>query len=475
MSGHGAPLQTDLSPAQFERFAAYILEHSGIHIEESRFDALRISLVTRATRFGHDSFERYYDLLVADEAEFRELLSLITINETSFFRFPAQFEALRGVVVPEILDARSPAVRSFRVWSAGCSTGEEPYSIAMTLLEAGIDSLGHRPEVLGTDVSTSALERAEAGVYPPRTLLNVPRDIVGRYFEPTATGHQVADRVREVVSFRYQNLVKEPYPTALMGAWDVIFCRNVTIYFRVESTRRVVDHLFESLNPGGYLFIGHSETLTGISDRFETVEVGGVFLHRRPPDTTPGVSFSQAVEIKRREGAVLPSGGSGAPVTQPGPGRPRPAFRSAAAAPDAADDAYDQLSAARAFADEGDFEQATAAAEEALRVDPLCASARYILGLIHLRAGREDEAIAQFRRTIVADGGFALAHLNLGNIHRARGEYDHACRAYSDAQRALERAPDGPWTEFLGGFEPEVLSATCARSLAECARLRGST
>jgi chemotaxis protein methyltransferase CheR len=143
---------------------------------------------------------------------------------------------LRTFVVPEILDARSSAVRSFRVWSAGCSTGEEPYSIAMSLLGAGIDSLGHHAEVLGTDVSTNALERAKTGVYSPRSLLNVPHNVVTRYFEPTATGHRVVDEVRRVTGFRYQNLIKEPYPTALMGAWDVIFCRNVTIYF--GSSRR---------------------------------------------------------------------------------------------------------------------------------------------------------------------------------------------------------------------------------------------
>jgi chemotaxis protein methyltransferase CheR len=504
MSGHGASLQTDLSREDFERFVGYIREHSGIHVEESRADALRISLVTRATRFGLDSFDRYYELLAADEGEFRELMNLITINETSFFRFAAQFEALRTVVVPEILDARSSAVRSFRAWSAGCSTGEEPYSIAMTLLDAGIESLGHRAEVLGTDVSTSALERAESGVYPPRALLNVPREVVTHYFEPTATGHRVTDQVRRVVDFRYQNLIREPYPTATMGGWDVIFCRNVTIYFRIESTRRVIDNLFESLNPGGYLFIGHSETLTGITDRFETVEIGGVFLHRKPLATT-SMSFPELVETRLRKGTdakpveetprVRPRDSRKPPASrEPVPARSRvadtdelldsareasvagrphevlEAVRGVLESEPGNAEAY--LLAARAYADNGDFDDALGSAREALRLDPLLAPARYILGLIHLRTGQTDEAIAEFKRTVYADDTFVLAHLNLGNLCRARGEYAEACREYEDARRALERAPEGPWTAFLGGFEPELLAKTCERSLRECHRLR---
>jgi chemotaxis protein methyltransferase CheR len=475
MSGHGARLEHDLTAEQGARFCEYIQDHSGIHLDEGRMDSLRISLVTRATRFGHESLEQYYELLVADEGEFRELMNLITINETSFFRFPAQFEALRTFVVPEILDARSSAVRSFRVWSAGCSTGEEPYSIAMSLLDAGIDSLGHHAEVLGTDVSTNALERAKTGVYSPRSLLNVPHTVVTRYFEPTATGHRVVDEVRRVAGFRYQNLIKEPYPTALMGAWDVIFCRNVTIYFRVESTRRVVENLFDSLNPGGYLFIGHSETLTGITDRFETIEVGGVFLHRKPVRTVQ-ISFSEMVENQRSQGRETtpaePQPAAPVETRSPEPSRP-PTDMEGEADVGEPESAAAHLTAAREYADNGDFAEALASVEAALRIDPLLAAARYILGLIHLRTGRTEDAIAEFRRTVYADDTFVLAHLNLGNLYRGRSEYAEACREYEAALRALERAPEGPWSEFLGGFEPDVLTVTCKRSLDECHRMRG--
>jgi chemotaxis protein methyltransferase CheR len=213
----GESLSKDLTDDQFERFRDYIHQHSGIFLESSKADSLRISLITRATRFGFDGLDDYFELLTEDEREFKEPMNLITINETSFFRFPAQFEALRQEVVPEILDAKPSTQNSFRIWSAGCSTGEEPYSIAMTLLDSGLEGLGYSPEVLGTDVSTNALEIAKEAVYPSRALLSVPTSMSSRFFEPTAKGHRVAPKPRHLVDFQFHNLIKEPYPLGPMG------------------------------------------------------------------------------------------------------------------------------------------------------------------------------------------------------------------------------------------------------------------
>lgn len=299
MADFGESLKKDLTPEEFERFRDWIHRHSGIYLEETKADSLRISLVTRATRHGFVNYSEYFETLTRDEGEFKELMNLVTINETSFFRFPAQFDALRDKVIPEILESKPKVSRSFRVWSAGCSTGEEPYTIGMSLMDSGLDGLGYRSEVLGTDVSTQALDKAKAGVYPTRALKGLSQNVVQRWFEPVSGGHRPVKRARDVVNFSYHNLVKEPYPLVLLNNWDVIFCRNVTIYFRLESTRRVVDNFFDSLNPGGYLFIGHSETLTSISDRFEPVEVGGVFLYRKP---LPRRLFSFNEVLAKREG-----------------------------------------------------------------------------------------------------------------------------------------------------------------------------
>jgi chemotaxis protein methyltransferase CheR len=516
MVGDGESLAKDLTPEQFERFRDYIHQHSGIYLEASKADSLRISLITRATRLGFETLDDYFELLTEHETEFKELMNLITINETSFFRFPAQFESLRRDVIPEIIENKPETQKSFRVWSAGCSTGEEPYSIAMTLLDSGLEGLGYSSEVLGTDVSTNALDVAKAGIYPSRSLLSVPHSISSRFFEPTASGHRVSARVRHVVDFQFHNLIKEPYPLGLMGNWDAIFCRNVTIYFRLESTRRVVDNFFESLNPGGYLFIGHSETLTSISDRFEPVEVGGVFLYRKArtrPTLFSDVMADRPSKKHRRRASSderAEAGASGVEFPEMAPGEipevapiEGPSAREdgqsgseespsvkelLALARDASSDGRPDdalvlteqilemdplnadafLLAAFAHADTGDLDSAIREANEALAIDPLIAAARYTLGIIYLRMDDPMRALSEFKKTIYIDADFPLAHLNLANLYRAKGATDDACREYENAIQALYRSPEGEWTAFLGGFRTELLAKTCERSLIEC-------
>ena len=508
MVGNGESLSKDLTPEEFGRFRDYIHQHSGIYLEEQKADSLRISLITRATRHSFDSLAKYYDMLVIDEEEFKELMNLVTINETSFFRFPQQFEAMRKFVIPEIIEGKAANDRQFRVWSAGCSTGEEPYTIAMTLLDSGIEGLGYQLEVMGTDVSTNALLRAKQGVYPARGLLSIPSSVSSRFFEPTSQGHLVSERARKLVSFQYHNLIKEPYPLALMGNWDIIFCRNVTIYFRLESTRRVVENFYESLNPGGYLFIGHSETLTSITDKFEPVEVGGVFLYRKtrvrtrvgytpPRPDKPAerpTTARLAEESRSRSGkTVMPRRPLGRVA--------RPKIEVAASESDASSvaelleearvasqagrndavlekieqvraidpkNAQAYLLAAYVHADQGEMDEAFTECHKALDIDPLLAAARYVLGIIHLGRGEHMVALSEFKRTIYIDPGFALAHLNLANLYRAQGAAGDACREYENTLRSLYENPEGPWTWFLGGFKPDLLARTVERSLIEC-------
>lgn len=529
MTDSGGNLKKDLSAEEFCRFRDWIHRHSGIYLEDGKLDSLRISLVTRATRFGILDYNEYYELLTNNDEEFRELLNLVTINETSFFRFPAQFEALRDYVIPEILESKGRSSRSFRVWSAGCSTGEEPYTIAMTLLDSMLEGLGYRCEVLGTDVSTQALDKAKAAVYRNRSVKGLAENVVNRWFEPVTGGYRPIERVRNAVDLTFHNLVKEPYPLALLSSWDVIFCRNVTIYFRIESTRRVVDNFYESLNPGGYLFIGHSETLSSISERFEPVEIGGVFLYRKPAaksvftfgdvDRGDRKVGSARVAAKHPASAVTarhtarPRGRSESrvgsrpsPLTVPAETTPVQEQSVADAdtrtvvdligearellelgRPDSARELVDEALVAEprnveallvrsyAHADAGDLEAAVADASTAVSIDPLLAAARYILGIIYLREGDEHAALAEFKRTMYIDHEFVLAYFNAANIYRSRGAMDDACREYVNALRALESNPDGSWTAFLGGFRPDLLAKTCERSLIECRKGLGGS
>jgi chemotaxis protein methyltransferase CheR len=486
MTQPGSGMKKDLTAEQLEELRDWIHRHSGIFLDSSRLDPLRISVVARASRLEFADHADYFELLKRDESEFKELLNLVTINETSFFRFPGQFEALSHSVVPEIIEGKSKMNHSFRAWSAGCSTGEEPYSIAMSLLESPHLAAGFAPEVLGTDVSTQALDRAREGVYRAKALANLPQQTVQKWFEPAPGGHRPIAAVRNLVEFSYHNLIKEPYPLSLIGNWDVIFCRNVTIYFKFDSTRRVVSNFYDALNPGGYLFIGHSESLTAISDRFETVDVGGVFLYRKPRPRR-FTTFDEVLAERQRSGrgrgagAIQADSGAAAEDLDSVAGFVGEAYRLLdSGRPIEAREAADEALAlepssvealiVRAYthADDGDMDAAIDSARRVIEVDPFSASAHYILGLIYQRQGEQDAALEEFQRTVSVDDGFVLAHFNLANLYKSHGALDEACREYRNTLAALETSAGGSWTAFLGGFQPDLLAQTCRRSLVEC-------
>jgi len=505
-------ISKDLARDEFERFRDYITTHAGIFLEASKADALRISLVARANHQGCNDLDEYYALLAGDNEEFNELLNLVTINETSFLRFPAQFDALRTRVIGDILEAKPRASRAFRAWSAGCSTGEEPYSIAMTLLDSDLGAAGYRIEVLGTDVSTQALDKGREAVYPARAVEDLDKGLVDRFFEPNHGGFRVVRGVRSRVDLGYHNLVKEPYPLSLLGNWDLIFCRNVTIYFRTESTRRVVNNFYESLNPGGYLFIGHSETLTAVSDRFEPIELNGLFVYRKaveqrtfwlagPSGADARVGSSGDAQAQGAQAAALPQAPASAVTganraalhrdgSEAGPertedvlvrellvqahraldqGLPAKALELAREALHSdSKNADAHLICAYAHADEGNYTSAVVECHHALAIDPLGAAARYILGVIYQRLDEPSRAIDEFRRTLYVDSDFVLAHFGLANLYRARGACGEAAREYENTVRSLEASPEGIWTGFMGGFAPDLLAKTCERGLAEC-------
>lgn len=520
----GESISKDLARDDFERFRDYITTHAGIFLEANKSDALRISLLARSCQRGCGDLDSYYHVLTSDDEEFNELLNLVTINETSFFRFPAQFEALRTRVVADILKTKPKASRAFRAWSAGCSTGEEPYSIAMTLLDSDLGAAGYRIEVLGTDVSTQALDKGRDAVYPARAVDGLDQRVLERFFEPNHRGLRVVRNVRSRVDLGYHNLVKEPYPLSLLGNWDVIFCRNVTIYFRTESTRRVVNNFYESLNPGGYLFIGHSETLTAVSDRFEPIELDGLFVYRKPveqrsftlgmlvgsrgaqatgedtgDDRTGGAAVAEGQSPlstsgstgsgTRSEDGTAAVGATGAGVgvereedvlvrellaqahralDEGSPSRALEIAREALRSDSKNVDAY--LICAYAHADEGNYTSAVVECHHALAIDPLGAAARYILGVIYQRLDEPSRAIDEFRRTLYVDSNFVLAHFGLANLYRARGAFSDAAREYESTLRSVRTSPEGTWTGFMGGFAPDLLVKTCERGLAECRR-----
>jgi chemotaxis protein methyltransferase CheR len=265
----------DLAAEEFHLFQILVLRESGIHLGAKNRAMLVSRLWKRLRALELNSFSSYYRRVKADPLEMVRMLDCICTNETHFFREPAAFECLRSRIFPEWMAQSDAGKRGkkLRVWSAACSTGEESYSLAMAMLTYFPPAAGWNIEVLGTDLSTKVLAQASAGIWPSEKISGVPIDYQRRFllkgFGPEKGKIKAVDELRKVVRFQRLNLTREPY--SVTGPFDLIFCRNVLIYFQWETKIKVVDSLGKYLTPNGYMFLGHAESLHGVADKLRSV------------------------------------------------------------------------------------------------------------------------------------------------------------------------------------------------------------
>lgn len=252
-----------MTDAEFKIFRDLIHRECGISLNESKKDFLRTKVEKRLNALNIGSFFQYYKYLnEKNREEICIFIDSVTINETHFFRNGPQFEMFRGKVLPELLE-RKRTLRDYRltVWSAGCATGEEPYSIAMEIVEAIPDALLWNIKVIASDISLRCLGIANSGRYFSDKLSDVPDRYLSKFFKRAGEFYEVTEPIKKIIAFDYHNLQHE---NGLQNM-DVIFCRNVMIYFEIEEQKRLVERFARTLNPGGYLFLGHAESLQGIT------------------------------------------------------------------------------------------------------------------------------------------------------------------------------------------------------------------
>lgn len=257
-----------LSESEFRLFKDLIYEECGISFGDEKRAFLQSRLRRRMEGLGIKSAYEYYYLIRHSPQRSQELpalLDALMICETSFFRNLPQFELFRDDVLPEVIARKRRAgSKSIRIWSAGCSTGQEPYSTVMTLLEVLPDPQSWSIKVFASDLSFTALERAQCALYTGEQIKGVDAPLVQRHFKQENGHYQLKDQVKQYVIFDYHNLKND---NGLRGL-DLIFCRNVLIYFDNEEQRRLVNKFANCLVPGGYLFLGHAESMQGLSARF---------------------------------------------------------------------------------------------------------------------------------------------------------------------------------------------------------------
>lgn len=500
--------------AELERFRAFIARRFGLYYEESKSEYLADVLRQLAEAAGAPSFGAHVDRLAelpSKSDEVRALVEQLTVNETFFFRNSDNFRALVEHVLPERIRQMSRHKR-LHILSAGCASGEEAYSIAISVLDVLPDVNTWDVKIVGADLSAAMLAKAARGHYSAWSLRATPEAVRRRYFRAEGRDYVLDPLVRAMVTFEECNLSDASSPLWRAASYDVVFCRNVIMYLTPEATREVVKRIGWSLAPGGFLFLGHAETLRGLSQDFHLCHTHETFYYQKrdgasvptaapagsPRTPTPAVSepgvihgaaswidaIQQAsVRIAELTQQQLRTHGSPPRVTAQHP----PTIRSwdlglvleamrqerfsdalellAALPPESHGDPDSLLLRAVLLANSGKLEDAETVCSRLLALDELNAGAHYVMALCREHAADTAGATEHDQTAIYLDASFAMPHLHLGLMARRSGDSVAARRALSQALVLLAREDASRLLLFGGGFSRDGLVALCRAEL----------
>ncbi len=489
----------------------HIADRCGLYFRDHDLRNLEAGVTQRMKACGFDSVHSYYLHLTTSEEkenEFRELLNLLTINHTYFFRNEPQFLAFREKVLSVLIDqkmlqafeSKNEAKPRLRIWSAGCSTGEEPYTIAMILREAIPHPEDWDLEILATDASSEAIEKAKRGLYSENSMHLVEEPYRSKYFTKVdgSKPHgewQISEEIKRMVRFSFLNLVADPYPPGL----DVIFCRNVTIYFETKTTIKIMEAFAEVLTEPGYLFLGYSESLQFLTDKFRMMswqdgiyyrkagentgetksdfswqeeepdagtyvepmpapELAAIVERQEPVDLTPGEfetvrqqilrfiylkEYAQALELIEK---VSIGGEKQADI---------------------------HYLAADIYANMNQHGEARGCLRKALAIDSLFAPAHYLLGCMDLEEGRIKEAKDHLNRALYVDKDFVMARFYMAQVLRTEGRIGEAIREYRNTLAAIAKGKAGSGNQSVlqsSGFNLATLKSVCCDNLERLKR-----
>jgi chemotaxis protein methyltransferase CheR len=271
-----------ITQEEYRRLCDYLYRRTGMTFNESRRYFVDRRVADRMAATGSQSFSNYFARLRSDlDGEIEQFINAFTVNETYFYREDHQLKCLTADLLDQRLRVKRPS-EAVRIWSVPCSTGEEPYSIAMWLLQNWPQVDSHDIEIVGSDIDTAVLASARDGIFGARALMRLTPDLIEKYFVPIGQEQwQILDDLRGSVRFTATNLV-ERAETRQHGLFDVIFCRNVLIYFDETSRRVAAENLYENLAPGGFICLGHAESMSRISPLFEVCRFADAIVYRRP-------------------------------------------------------------------------------------------------------------------------------------------------------------------------------------------------
>lgn len=426
-----------LADTCFARLKALVIDVTGMAFYADKDNDLAQIVAERMTQCGAVDCAAYLERLAADRDEMDALVAELTIGETYFFRHKEQFDALREIVLPDIL-ARNAPFRRLRIWSAGCATGPEPYSLAIMIRrEFGARIAGWQVSILGTDINQKFLARAREGRYDQWAFRATPEDIRRDCFDAQGRQWQIKPEYRAMVGFQYHNLTQGRLPSIAdsIAGFDIIICRNVVIYFSRDTIAELVPRFHETLVDGGWLVMGHAEPSMDLFRQFRTVTCPGAVLFQRcdvPAEPPP-----LPVRLSRPNPPPPP-------VPRPAP-RPPPLPHPSAARQDRSCPsglAVAALTKIRELADQGRWEAALGACDALLRDDALDWRIHYLRALILEQMGDGPGCEAGLRRAIYLDRRAILPHYHLGLFLLRADQAEAARRSFRNVLTLLEGQPD---------------------------------
>lgn len=433
-------MRPTLPDSLLSALSALLSARIGLHFPQERWGDLERGIAAAAAVFGLPDAASCAQRLLSTPLTHREieiLASHLTVGETYFFREPRSLDGFEQHILPALLHARMHNARRLRIWCAGCCTGEEPYSIAMLLDRLIPEHEAWNVTLLATDINPLFLRKAAEGEYGDWSFRATPEGVRARYFKRKRDGRYVLHpRIRKKVTFSYLNLADDVYPSLSnnTNAMDVIFCRNVLMYFTAERVSAIVEQLYRSLADGGWLIVSPAETSSALFSRFTSVAFAGATLYRKSVDAD-APRFVSPVP---------------APMVEPEPWRALPlppALPEVAAAPAPASLAAaphgtgTPAQAARDCANQGRLDEAVAWCREAIAADKLNPAGYYLLATVQQEQGQNDDAMQSLQRALYLDSGFVLAHFALGNLCRSQGRQREAQRHFDHAQSLLRAHP----------------------------------
>ncbi|MDO8141015.1 MAG: CheR family methyltransferase, partial [Candidatus Brocadiales bacterium] len=425
-----------LSKIDSDKFRQYIEGRTGMYIDDSKLNSLKISINSRMVAVDIKDYSTYYSLITANatgKKEFDELLDIILIKETFFFRDERQLNVLTKNILPDLAARKNG--KEIKIWSAGCATGEEPYSIAMAIMEGFLcDNIN--VSIYATDISAEALKKAKEAIYGKSSMRSIDRAMLDKYFTHRDGRYHLHDRVKLMVRFDTVNLVDTYFP-AEGSNFDIVFCKNVIIYFRLDTVKTVIRRFYDVLAPGGCLFVGHSESLWQISADFDLEEISGVFLYRKDGrnkalaeinpfrqrgKTSAATAFPRtAIPSPHRTAASR----HGMPPTQVVKGDVVTQHAGGIRKKDLSEWIKNGV-----LPSDGNSEAALEEIEEILQGDPKNIDVHLLAGKIYANMGLYDKALKKGMDVVEINDLSAGAYLLMGSIYYKIGEKEKAISAF---------------------------------------------